>query len=374
VVAEPLPRHYVCARFFPAGIPLPWGRHWTSRIHTEFAPRGTIAQETLDAARAAVENSKAVQAVAKKQKEVGTWGGNLLGVTPSAAQGIKEVGTIPQYRRLLQLGLPPASRPFKLADRLLYRLLSRDEDPALLFEYQKPAKGDEAFTLWARALNREAATVALAEAGNIEDPRVRGSAHKIASDVSEFLRGPLAEKPFVRSGSATVLHPEASPPTWYSLAMIAAMPNLQRERAGFRDRLVHYLASPQPKKAFTLAVGKKKIKPAHLVLGDPIAADGKGFPKDIPLALHYLELLARLGGIQQSPPAMKVLGRLIKDLDANGIWSPKGLRSAPKAINKASYHVYPLDVESKAAEWKQVDVTFRLALIAKLLDWSVEYV
>lgn len=344
------------------------------RTFAELAPRGTVAQETLDAARVAVENSKAVQTVAKKQKEAGTWGGNLLGVTPSAAQGIKEVGTIPQYRRLLQLGLPPSSRPFKLADRLLFRLLSRDEDPALLFEYQKPAKGDEAFTLWARSLIREAATVALAEAGNIEDPRVRGSAHKIASDVSEFLRSPLAEKPFTRSGSATVLHPEANPPTWYVLAMMAAMPNLQRERAGFRDRLVHYLASPQPKKAFTVSVGKKKLKPTHLILGDPIAADAKGLPKDIPLALHFLELLARLGGIHQSPTAVKVLGRLLKDLDSNGIWSPKGLRSAPKAMNKASYHTYPLDLESKAAEWKQVDVTFRLALIARILDWSIEYV
>jgi hypothetical protein len=36
--------------------------------------------------------------------------------------------------------------------------------------------------------------------------------------------------------------------------------------------------------------------------------------------------------------------------------------------------MYPLDLESKAAEWKQVDVTFRLALIARILEWSIEYV
>jgi len=28
----------------------------------------------------------------------------------------------------------------------------------------------------------------------------------------------------------------------------------------------------------------------------------------------------------------------------------------------------------KAAEWKQVDVTFRLALIAKAMGWTIEYV
>ena len=322
----------------------------------------------------ALEGSKAVQAVIKKQKDTGTWGGNLLGIAPSAAQGIKDIGTIAQYRRLLQLGLPIASRPFKLADRLLYRLLSRDEDPALLYEFLKAAKGDETYARWGRASFRTAATAALAEAGNIEDPRVRGAAHKIASEVSEFLRSPLAEKPFIRAGSASVLNPAARPPTWFSLAIMAAMPNLQRERAGFTERLVHYLSSPAPKKAYTLSIGKKKIKPSVQLLGDPIEADSKGLPKDIPLALYFIEQLVRIGGLAQSPTATRVLVRLLKDCDENGVWAPKGMRSAPKAINKMSYHIFPLDLESKAAEWRQVDVTFRLALIAKLSGWDLEYV
>lgn len=360
-------------------IPIGWllahgGETVRYRTFAELAPPGTIAPETVEHARAALEGSKAVQAVTRKQKDTGTWGGNLLGVAVSAAQGIKDVGTIPQYRRLVQLGLPTTTRPFKLADRLLYRLLSRDQDPALLFEFQKAAKGDEAYTLWARNLIREAATAALAESGNIEDPRVRGSAHKVANDISEFLRSPIAEKPFVRSGSATVLHPEAHPPDWNAIAMVAAMPNIQRERAGFTERLRHYLAQPAPKKAFALAVGKKKIKPTHLLLGDPIEADSKGVPKDLPLALHFLELLARIGGIASSANATRVLSRMLKDTDENGVWNPKGLRTLPKAISKVTYHTFPLDLESKAPEWKQVDVTFRLALITKLMGWSLEYV
>ncbi|HXI21607.1 MAG TPA: hypothetical protein VNH46_11000, partial [Gemmatimonadales bacterium] len=268
----------------------------------------------------------------------------------------------------------PTARPFKLADRLLFRLLSRDEDPTLLFEFGKGAKGDPAYALWGRNLTREAATAALAEAGHIEDPRVRGAAHKIASEISEFLRSPLSEKPFVRSGSATILSPEANPLTWYSLAMIAAMPNLQRERAAFTERVVHYLSQPAPKKAYSLAAGKKKVKPLHVLLGDPIEADSKGVPKDLPLALHFLELMARTGGIDSAPVASKVLTRVLKDCDENGIWAPRGLRSAPKAVNHMTYHCYPLDLETKTPEWKQVDVTFRLALIAKLLGWSLEFV
>jgi hypothetical protein len=360
-------------------IPIGWllahgGEVIRYRTFAELAPAGTIAQETTDNARAALDGSKAIQTVVKKQKDTGVWGGNLLGLAPSAALGIKDIGTVPQYRRLLQLGLSQTARPYKLADRLLFRLLSRDEDPTLLFEYQKAAKGDEAYTRWARNLTREGATTALAEAGHIEDPRVRGAAHKIASEISEFLRSPLAEKPFVRAGAASVLHPDANPPTWYSLAMIAAMPNLQRERAGFKERLTHYLSEPQPKKAFALAIGKKKVKPTHLMLGDPVEADSKGLPKDIPLALHFLELLARIGGVAASPTASKVLNRLLKDCDENGVWNPKNLRSLPKATNRITYHTFPLDAESKAAEWKQVDVTFRLALIAKAMGWTLEYV
>src|SRR6476469_8890462 len=128
-------------------IPLTWllenaGPSIRFRTLTELAPAGHASPETIAAAHLAVAESKAAQAVVKKQKDTGVWGGNLLGLAPSAAQGIKDVGTIPQYRRLLQLEWPRASRPFKLADRVLFRLLSRDEDPALLFEFQKMVKSD----------------------------------------------------------------------------------------------------------------------------------------------------------------------------------------------------------------------------------------
>lgn len=318
--------------------------------------------------------AKVPVALMKKQKETGIWGGNLLGLAASPAQGIKDVGTIPQYRRLMQLGLPQSARAFRLADRTLFRVLSRDEDPALLFEFQKLAKTDPAGPAWARAIIREAASCTLAEAGHHEDPRLRGAAHKIANDVSHFLRSPLAEKPFVRMGSQTALNPEAHPPTWYSVAMIAAMPNIQRERAGFTERLGHYLAQPAPKKAFVIPVGKKSVKPQYLLLGDPIEADSKGVPKDLPLALYFIELLARIGALHTAPGGIRVLGRLLKDCDEHGVWHPKSLRSTPKGGNRITYHYFPLEVESKAAESRQADVTFRLALIAKLLGWELSFV
>lgn len=312
-------------------------------------------------------------AIAKRQKENGVWGGNMLALAPSAAAAIKDVGTVPQYRRLLQLGWLPSARPFKLADRMLFRILSKDEDPALLFEYQKLANAEKAAVDYTRGLLREAATATLAEAGYLDDPRIRGAAHKIANDVSQFLRSPISEKPFVKAGASLVLHAEAHPPSWYSVAMIAAMPNLRRERAGFTERLGHYLAQPAPKKAFSIQLGKKLLKPQFLLLGDPIEADAKGTAKDLPLALHYIEILAQMGALQWAPVASKVLGRLLKDVDDHGVWAPKGLRSPPKAVNKITYHMYPVQGEAKSPASRSVDVTFRLALIAKLLGWTLEY-
>jgi hypothetical protein len=343
------------------------------KTYQELAPPGSAPPERLDTLAQAIAESKPVQAVVKKQKDTGVWGGNLLALAASAKDGIKDIGTVPQHRRLVQLGLPRTARAFKLSERLLFRLLSRDEDPFLQFEFARLAKEGQPALDWAREHMREAATAALAEAGYQEDPRIRGAGHRIASNVSQFLRGPLSEKPFVRSGAKTILDPEAHPPTWYSVAMIAALPNLQRERAGFTERLGQYLAQPAPKKTFLVMAGKKSIKPDYLLLGDPIEADSKGNAKDIPLALYTIELLARIGALHTAPVATKVLQRLVTDCDSNGVWQPKGLKAAPKATHKATYHWYPLHPETKSVESRAVDVTFRLSLIAKLLGWQLEY-
>ncbi|MFI5234165.1 MAG: hypothetical protein ACHQXA_00510 [Gemmatimonadales bacterium] len=360
-------------------IPLNWllehgGESIRYRTLRELAPAGSVAPEQLDPALLAITESKPALAVTKKQKDTGAWGGNIMGVAPSPKDGIKEPGTVAQYRRLLQLEWPRQTRPYRLAERIFFRLLSRDEDPALFFEYQKLAAAEPMAEPWARGVIREGCCAGLAEAGYLEDPRLRGAAHKIASAISQFLRSPLAEKPFIRAGTQSILHPEAYPPSWYSVAMMAAMPNLQRERAGFTERLGAYLAHPAPKKSFVVQIGKKVARPTHLLLGDPIEADGKGHPKDLPLALHYIELLACIGALQYAPVATKVLARLIKDCEENGVWHPKNLRSQPKPINKIVYHTFPLVPEGKSLESKQVDVTFRLALIAKALGWNLEFV
>ena len=57
----------------------------------------------LEALRPELEAYAPGRQIAKKQKDTGVWGGNLLGVSPNKAAGIKDVGTIHQYRRLAEL-------------------------------------------------------------------------------------------------------------------------------------------------------------------------------------------------------------------------------------------------------------------------------
>jgi hypothetical protein len=292
-------------------------------------------------------------------------------VSASKAAGIKDVGTIPQFRRLVEMGLPPEHRSLKIAARVLFRLVSRDDDPKLLFEYGKYDAAELGAEPWIREILREAAAAALAHGGHGDDPRVRGAAHKVLNGVSQFLRSEMADDPFVKSGRAWVLRPEAHPPTVFSVGLLAALPAVQRERAGLVERLGSYLSTPPTKKAYSVPVGKKSFKPNFIFLGDPVHVNASGQPDDLPFALYWMEVLARLGVLNQSVSGAKVWGRLTRDCDAEGVWHPKNLRTLPRNASPWSYHMFPLESDTKRAESRQTDVTFRMALIARLAGWEM---
>ena len=360
-------------------VPVSWIRQFGSpairwRTVRDVLPEGSATPEDIGALREELLAQKNVSQVLKKQKPDGVWAGNILGVAPSKAQGIRDVGTVAQYRHLLELGLPRTERAYRLAERAFFRILSRDEDPKLLFEFHKAAKTNPGLVTWARDQMREGVTAALAQSGQIEDPRVRGSAHRIISGVSQFLRSELAEKPLTRSGSRNVLDPHAYPPTIFSVAIVAYMPNLRRERAGFVERLGHYLSQQPPKKTYSIVIGRKILKPTFQILGDPIKTDASGNPKDLPLALHWIELLVRMGMLDRSPSGQRVLSRLLRDCDSQGVWSPKNLRALPKSPSRLADFAFPLEPQDRTLECRKADVTFRLALIAKLAGWRLDYV
>ena len=207
----------------------------------------------------------------------------------------------------------------------------------------------------------------MARAGHVEDPRLRGTAHRVASDISNYLRSELAAKPFKKASGKTVLDPLASPPTIFAVEMLAFLPAVQRERAGFLERLGHFFSAPAPRRAFLIQAGKKFFPPIFGVLGDPLRADAQGRITDVPFAVYWLELMARLGLVRQIPSAARVLARLYSECDDRGIWSPKALRSLPKSVNPAVTHYFPLEGPGKSPAQRQTDVTFRLALIGRIM-------
>src|SRR5207247_10093769 len=127
-------------------------------------------------------------------------------------------------------GWPRSARVLRNAARFLFQRLSRIEtdDPdrtvaqralELLIEFQKPAKTDPGLGRWARRMGREGAACALARGGHSDDPRVRGTAHTIASYISQYLRSELAANPFNKAQGKTVLDPHAFPPTIFAVAL-----------------------------------------------------------------------------------------------------------------------------------------------------------
>ena len=134
--------------------------------------------------------SEQVSAVTTRQQETGLWGANYLAYTPSEKEGTLEVGTVAQYRRCCSFGVPTTTRPFRLADRLLFRTLSRDDDPLLYGEFADPSEDEPATAETYRNLIRDGVCAALAEAGREDDPRLRGAAHKV--DVGGVGLPPLA--------------------------------------------------------------------------------------------------------------------------------------------------------------------------------------
>ncbi len=343
------------------------------RTLTEILPPEAVDPEEVAALRSELLQYKGVTEVIRKQRGNGVWASNILGLGPSKSLGIKDIGTVSQYRRLLELGIPATNSALQLTNRLFYRLLSRDVDPKLLFEYQKAAKTNPDIVIWARASMQEAAAAALAHAGLVEDPRVRGAAQHVIDALSHFLNSDAATKPTVKKGMRQILNPDAHPPSIYSVALLAYMPNFQREQASFIERLQEFLAQPAPKKSFVVLVGKKSYKPTTQILGDPLQNDSAGRPKDLPFALHWMELLARLNWLSASPPAQRALARLLKDCDADGVWTAKGLRSFPKSPGGLTGFTFPLERSDKKRETRRADVTFRLAHLAKLMGLELEY-
>ena len=156
--------------------------------------------------------------LAVQQVPDGTWRGGMLSIPSARAEHFEGVGTIPAVRRLIEYGWNKDTPPLVHARRVLFRLLAEDDDPSFLFERGGKRAPDEDSVRRGRALLREAAAAALAQAGYEGDPRLRGAARRILTRMADYLRSPLAQKPFMRQGNQHMLAAEACPPSIFAVS------------------------------------------------------------------------------------------------------------------------------------------------------------
>ena len=299
----------------------------------------------------------------------GTWNHAMLALPSTRSEHFEGVGTVNAVRRLLEYGWDRDSPPLIHARRALFRLLAEDNDAEYLYELGSKNQ-DEDTIRRGRAILREAAGAALAQAGYEDDPRLRGVARRVLERVVGFIRSPLSQKPWVRVGNQHVLAPEAAPPSAYALVMFAYMPLFRTENHEAMDRLYQYLTQPLPRQEPLQLCGKKVMSQPHLVLGDQLpnrnAADA-----DVPSAIAWLELMARLGFLRRNENWLKLFDRFLDDRDENGVWHPhKGL-AAPRSTNPFVWPMYPLE-SAMSGDERWTDATFRLGLIARILGRPIE--
>lgn len=301
----------------------------------------------------------------------GVWNRSILSIPSQRAEHFEGVGTVPAYRRLTEYGWDKEAPPLVHTRRALFRLLAEDVDRAMLYELAptKP-KVEEEFLILQRQSLREAAGAALAGAGFEGDPRLRGLARRTIDRMAEFLRSPLAEKPWVRIGNRQVLHPDAYPPTIHMLHLLAHMPLCQSEHYEAMELLYDYLTRPLPRQESVQQIGTQLLPMPNLVLGD-LLPHRNAVEDDVPAALAWLELMARLGFLRRNDNWSKMYERFIDDCGRDGVWHPhKGL-AMPKSSNPYVWPMFPIE-QAHGGEERWADVTFRIGLIARLQGRPIE--
>ncbi len=300
----------------------------------------------------------------------GTWNGSMFGMPAAKSAHFEGVGTMLAVRRLLEYGWEREAPPLVHARRLLFRLLAEDEDPQFLFELL-PAKGvTRELRHRGRRMLRECAASLLAQAGYEDDPRLRGAARRALHRVGDYLASPLGAKPWVRIGNKQVLAAEAQPPSIWLLWMMAFMPHFRNEHHAQMELLYTHLSQPLPRQEPVQAVGEKLIEQEHLVLGDWLP-HRNAVDADVPRALAWLELMARLGFLKRNENWLKLFERFVDDCDAQGVWHPHKGTTAPRSSDVHSWGSYPLE-PARAGDERYSDATFRIGLIARLLGRQIE--
>jgi hypothetical protein len=306
--------------------------------------------------------------LAVMQAADGVWNDAMLTVPSQRTEGFEGVGTVNAVRRMLEYGWDKDSPPVYQARRILFRLLAEDDDPSLLFEMapkvSSKGKVDADLLRMTRQTLREAAGAALAQSGFETDPRLRGAARRTLDRMMQFLKSSVGEKPWIRIGNRQVLSPDAFPPSIYALQMFSHMPLFRSEHYEGMELLYRWLTRALPRQEQMQVVGRKIVSVPLFVMGDRLP-HRNSVEADVPAALSWLELMARMGFLRRNENWTKMYERFIDDCGRDGVWHPHRGMAMPRSSSPLVWSAYPLE-PSHAGDERWTDVTFRIGLIGRL--------
>jgi hypothetical protein len=142
------------------------------------------------------------------------------------------------------------------------------------------------------------------------------------------------------------------------------MPHFRNEHHVELDRLLHYVSQAQPRQEALQLFGSKIVSQPHLVLGD-LLPNRNVADVDVPFALAWLELMARLGFLRRNEVWARLFDRFLDDRDRDLVWHPHKGMAMPRSSNPFVWSGFPLE-QMTSGEERWTDVTFRLGLIARL--------
>ena len=322
----------------------------------------------VDAQQIALVQESAIRCAVSMDLD-GTWGGRLF---PSAGAA-PHTATFSAFRHLLECGWDRDSPPLAVSRRFLFRLLAMDEEPTMLYELGDSVGANKELARRLRANIRVEAAALLAQAGYERDPRVRGAAIRATQRVMDYLRSPLAAKPWMRVGNKQVLAPDAAPPTMSFLRMAAFMPELRTEYHMGMELLGRHLMQPEPRQEPVQQIEGQLVPVPNAVLGDRLP-HRNALEADLPAALHWLEIMVRLDVFRRHEPWVRMFERFVESADRFGVWHPMKGDAMPATTAPDLIGWFPLEDQSSEGERRWTDVTLRVSLIAQLIKRQLQLV
>src|SRR5690606_7522906 len=150
----------------------------------------------------------------------------------------------------------------------------------------------------------------------------------------------------------------AAPPSIHVLTMFAYMPLFRSEHHAQIDSLYGWVSQPRPRQEPQQVVGGEVIPQPHLVLGDELSTRSAA-DSDVPYALLWLELMARLGFLRRNTTWLSLFDRFLDDRDRDYVWHPHRGTAVSRSVHPAVWPTFPLE-SADEGEVRWTDVTFRL--------------